>query len=174
MWRQATLVILACVASTGWAFGQELPKPGPEHEKLKELVGEWDAVMDMGGQKSKATAVYKSICGGMWVESTFDGDLGGIKFQGRGLDGYDLMKKKHVGVWVDSMASAPMQFEGGYDPKTNLLVMTGESPGPDGKPQKFKNTTEQKDKDHMTFKMFMILPDGKEELAFTIEYSRRK
>ncbi len=52
--------------------------------------------------------------------------------------------------------------------------MTGECTGPDGLPQKFKNTTETKDKDHFTLKMYMVQPDGKEELAFTIEYTRRK
>ena len=174
MLRNAILGVVVCLAGTGLSFGQEFPKPGSEHEKLKELEGNWDAVMEMGGKKSKATATYKSICSGMWLESDFQGEMEGHKFQGHGLDGYDLKKKKYVGVWIDSMESAPMHFEGGYDPKTKLLVMTGESLGPDGKPQKFKNTTETKDKDHFTFRMYMIQPDGKEQLAFTIEYTRRK
>ena len=83
-------------------------------------------------------------------------------------------KKKYVGVWVDSLESAPINFEGDYDPKSKLLVMTGESLGPDGKPQKFKNTTEKKDKDHFVFRMYMLQPDGEEQLAFTVEYTRRK
>ena len=52
--------------------------------------------------------------------------------------------------------------------------MTGESAGPDGKPQKFKNTTEYKGKDHFIFKMYMVDADSKDELAFTIDYTRRK
>ena len=52
--------------------------------------------------------------------------------------------------------------------------MTGESVGPDGKPQKFKSTTENKNKDQFLFKMYMVQPDGGEELSFTIDYSRRK
>jgi len=157
------------------ASAQEFPKPGPEHERLtQELVGNWDAVMDMGGQKSKCTASYKSICDGMWVVSEFEGELGGAKFHGHGLDGYDLHKKKYVGVWVDSWTSAPLHMEGNYDAKTKLLVMTGESVGPDGSLQKFSNTTETKDKDHFTFKMNMVQADGTEQLVFTIEYTRRK
>jgi hypothetical protein len=109
----------------------------------------------------------------MWMASDFEGDLGGIKFQGHGLDGYDQNKKKYVGVWVDSMSSAPMTMEGNYDPRTKLLVMTGESVDPAGQPQKFRTTTETKDKDHFTFKMYMIEPGGAEQLAFTIEYSRK-
>jgi hypothetical protein len=174
MLRHIFLGVAVCLVAAGLSLGQEFQKPGPEHEKMKEFVGTWDAVMEMAGQKSKATAVYKSICGGMWLASEFEGDLGGMKFQGHGVDGYDQRKKKYVGVWVDSLTSAPLHFEGSMDPKTKLIVMTGESVGPDGKPQKFKNTTEHKDKDHFTFKMYMVQPDGQEALAFTIEYTRRK
>jgi hypothetical protein len=174
MLRKAIAGIAVCLASAGLSLAQEMQSPGPEHKRLQEYVGEWNAVMDMGGLQSKATATYKSICGGMWIASDFEGDLAGAKFQGHGLDGYDQNKKKYVGVWVDSMSSAPLTFEGNYDPKTKLLVMTGESRGPDGKPQKFKATTETNDKDHFTFKMYMLQPGGQEELAFTITYTRRK
>ncbi len=174
MWRSCCLSIVVLCLIHSVSRGQDFPQPGPEHARLKELVGEWDAVMEMGDQKSKATATYKSICNGMWISSDFQGDLGGFPFTGHGLDGYDLSQKKYVGVWVDSLESAPLRFEGNYDAKTKLLVMTGESRGPDGQPRKFRNTTETKDADHFTFKMYSTQPDGKEALAFTIEYTRRK
>jgi hypothetical protein len=173
MLRNCMLGIIVCAVGSS-SFGQEIPRPGPEHEQLKEMVGDWDAVMDMGGQKSQARATYKAICGGMWIASDFEGDLGGLKFQGHGLDGYDQQKKKYVGIWVDSMSSAPLHMEGDYDRAKKTLVMTGESRGPDGQPQKFRGTTETKDKDHFTFKMHMVQPGGEEQLAFTIEYTRRK
>lgn len=174
MSRETILGIVVFLAGAGLTSGQEFPQPGPEHEELKDLEGTWDAVMDMGGQKSKATAVYKPICGGMWMASDFKGDFGGLAFEGHGLDGYDQHKKKYVGVWVDSMSSAPLHMEGDYDPKTKLLVMTGETVDPAGKPQKFRATTETKDKDRFTFKMSMIEPGGQEKPAFTIDYTRRK
>lgn len=175
MFRNLFPVAILGLILTGPSLAQDVPKPGPEHEKLKELVGTWDAVMDADGQKTRATATYKSICSGMWLASDFEGELGeGFKFQGHGLDGYDTNKKKYVSIWVDSTQSGPMQFEGDFDPKSKLLVMTGEMRGPDGGPQKVKNTTETKDKDHFTFRMYMVLPDGTEQLAFSIEYTRRK
>jgi hypothetical protein len=173
MLRNGILGVVVGLLWAGPSFGQEFPQPGPEHKKLQEIEGTWDAVMEINGQKTKAKAVYKPICGGMWMESDFEGDLGGIKFQGHGLDGYNQQKKKYVGVWVDSMSSAPLHMEGNYDEKSKLLVMTGDSVGPDGSPQKFKTTTETKDKDHFTFKMYMVTPGGQEELAFMIEYTRR-
>jgi Protein of unknown function (DUF1579) len=157
------------------APAQEPQKPGSEHARLKEMVGTWDTVMEMGGQKSKGTATYKSICGGMWIASDFESELGGVPFQGHGMDGYDQLKKKYIGHWFDSMSSTPMTMEGNFDADHKVLTMTGSSPGPDGKPQKFRATNEMKGTSQMTFKMFMVsASNGKEELAFTIEYTRRK
>ena len=174
MMRKVLFAVVVGFVGTAVSLAQELPKPGPEHAKLKEFVGTWDAVMEMAGQKTKATATYKSICDGMWLASDFEGDLGGIKFQGHGVYGYNLQKKKYVGMWFDSMNSAPLHMEGDYDPKTKLVVMSGQSVGPDGQPQKFKATTEHNDKDHFTFKMYMVQQDGNEQLTFTIAYTRRK
>jgi hypothetical protein len=157
------------------SFAQEPQKPGPEHAHLVKMVGTWNTVMEMGRQKSKGTAIYKSVCGGMWITSDFESELAGVPYQGHGMDGYDQMKKKYLGYWFDSMSSSPMTMEGNFDADYKVLTMTGTSPGPDGKSQKFRTTTEMQGTDRMTFKMFMIaVADGKEELAFTIEYTRRK
>ena len=169
----AAFVSLTVVGAC-WGQDFEFPTPGPEHERLKKLVGDWDAVMEAGGQQSQCSASYKLICGGMWLASDFKGDFGGFEFQGHGLDGYDQHKKKYVGIWVQSMESAPMTFEGDYDPESKTMTMSGESVGRDGKPQKFRTTTVTKDDDHFTFAMYMVDADGKEQQTFTIEYSRRK
>jgi hypothetical protein len=176
MSRTAILAVVLSWAGAGASVAQDNftpPKPGAEHKELQKLAGTWDTVMDFAGQKSKGTATYKSICGGMWVQSDFQGEFGGQKFEGHGLDGYDLNKKKFVGVWVDSMSSTPMNMEGDFDEAKKQLVMKGEMPGPDGKMQKFKSVSEIKDDDHFTFKMYTG-GEGQEQLAFTIEYTRKK
>jgi hypothetical protein len=174
MLRNVICGIVACLFAAGLSFGQELPKPGPEHEKLKELVGDWKAVIEIGGQKYEGKVTYKSICGGMWVASDFQGDMLGMKFEGHGLDGYDTNKKKFVSVWVDSMSSAPLVEEGEIDASKKLLVMTGEAPGPDGKLQKFKSTVTTGDKDQFKFTMYLVQPDGSEQQMMTIDYTRQK
>ncbi len=170
MLRIGMLSAVVCLFAGTLSYGQEFPKPGPEHKKLQEMVGTWDTVMDINGQKSKGTATYKSICGGMFLASDFDGEFFGQKFEGHGIDGYDLNKKEYVSVWVDSMTSTPMQMRGNY--QDNVLTMTGESPGPDGNMMKVKTTTTAKDKDHLTFKFFMA--ENPDQPVFTIEYSRKK
>jgi hypothetical protein len=157
---------------TLWA--QELPQPGPEHKKLKELEGTWDATMKMGDQESKGTMVWKMDLGGLWLVSEFEGDFGGMKFMGKGMDSYDPIKKKYVSVWVDSMSTLPVVAEGNFDKNGKTMTMTGEGPGPDGKPTKYKMTTEHKDKDNLLWSLYGAGPDGKEGLQFTITYKRRK
>ena len=171
---RSLLVLSALLFATSVCSAQEFPKPGPEHARLAELAGEWDAVMDMGGQKAKCKATYSVACNGMWVTSDFEGDLGGIPFKGHGIDGYDATKKKYTGIWVDSMSTSPLIMEGNLDATGKILTMSGTSAGPDGQPQKFRTTTEMSGKDKMTFKMYMGKTAGQEEHAFTVEYTRKK
>lgn len=168
------LALSALLLSAAGSLAQDFPKPGPEHALLAEAAGEWDAVMLMGGQKAQCKATYKAACNGMWVVSEFEGDLGGIPFKGHGIDGYDATKKKYTGIWVDSMSTAPLIMEGNFDAAGKVLTMSGTSVGPDGQPQKFRTTTEKSGNDKMTFKMYMGKPEGKEEHAFTVEYTRKK
>lgn len=150
---------------------QEPAKPGLEHEMLKKHEGTWDTTMTMGGVESKGVATYKMELGGLWLVSTFEGEVSGAKFTGKGLDSYDASKKKYVGVWVDSMSASPMNLEGTFDKEKKTLTMAGEGPGMDGKAQKRKSTTEWKDDNTVNFSMYM--GDGKDP-AFTIVYKRRK
>src|SRR5437773_323804 len=120
------------------ARAQEPPKPGPEHDELKKLEGTWDTTMSMAGKDSKGVATYKMDLGGLWLNSTYEGEIAGGKFKGHGMDSYDTNKKKYVGVWFDSMSTSPMIMEGTFDKEKKMLTMTGEGPGMDGKPAKHK------------------------------------
>ena len=173
---RVSLSRIACVVLfvPAVALAQEAPKPGPEHEKLKELVGTWDAVVKFGDQESKGTMKWKMDLGGLWLVSEFEGEFAGGKFTGKGFDSYDPIKKKYVGVWFDSMSTSPMVSEGTYDKDGKVITMTGEGPGQDGKPTKHKMTSDRKDKDTVVFTMFGPGPDGKEGPMMSITYKRRK
>ncbi|MFL5243065.1 MAG: DUF1579 domain-containing protein [Gemmataceae bacterium] len=165
------LVILA-VPFAGLA--QEPPKPGPEFDHLKNLVGVWEASAKLGDAETKGTLTYKMELGGLWLVGNFEGEFAGQKFQGKSLDTYDMSKKKYTNIWIDSMSTAPMVTEGTYDKETKALTMTGEAPGSDGKPSKVKTVTTYKDKDHFVLVMFMGGKDGKGEEMMTISYMRKK
>ena len=95
-----------------------MPKPGPEIEMLKKLVGTWTTTMKFGMTESKGASTYSMALGGLWLSSKFDSDSPFGKFEGYGMDSYDAVKKKYIGVWFDSMSTLPMSMEGDYDAAT--------------------------------------------------------
>jgi hypothetical protein len=169
--RDFCVVAMAAVLAAPAAQAQDFPKPGPEHEVLKKLEGNWDLTMKFAGMESKGSMVYKMDLGGLWLTSSLEGDFGGMKFSGKGLDTYDAASKKYVGVWIDSMSTRPMTMEGTYDKATKTLTMIGDGPGPDGKPTKHKTVSTMPDDNTINFSMYM--GDGKEPM-FTIVYKRKK
>jgi hypothetical protein len=164
---------LVAVASMGQA---PTPTPGPEHERLRELVGNWDFSMSMpeGGGKMAGKVMYEESCGGLWVTSDLKMDLGGVPFQGKGMDGYDPVKKKYISVWVDSMTTYPMIFEGDYDPAKKQLNLVSDALGPDGKPGKWRSVTTLTDRDHHSFEMFLTPQGGTESMVMRVDYTRKK
>lgn len=149
----------------------EIPKPGPEHAVLKALEGTWDTTMKFPGGESKGTVVYKMELGGLWLSSKLESDLMGAKFHGHGMDTYDAAKKKYTSVWFDSMSTTPMMMEGTYDKDKKTLTLTGDGPGQDGKPAKWKSVSTMPDNDTINFSMYV--GDAKEPM-FTIVYKRKK
>jgi hypothetical protein len=171
--RTTLLTLVGCCLVLGARPVAAQPKPGPEHEKLKQFEGVWDGTVAFGGSESKGTATYKMGLGGFWLTLEFRGEFGGEKFEGRGTTGYDPIKKKYVSSWVDSMGPAMMSMEGAFNKDGTTYTETGEGPGMDGKPVKMKSVYEFKDKDTMLFTMYTIA-DGKDQEMFKITYKRKK
>jgi Protein of unknown function (DUF1579) len=172
MMRRICAIAVAGLVAVPAARAQEFPpKPGPEHELLKKMEGTWEATTKAGGMESKGTMTYKMALGGLWLMSKFEGEFAGQKFEGHGMDTYDTMKKKFVGIWADSMSTSPLVMEGTYDKAKKTQTMTGEGPGMDGKPARYKTVTEMKDDDNMVFHLYM--GDAKEPMM-TITYKRKK
>jgi hypothetical protein len=155
---------------------QEPPKPGKEHEILKAFEGQWEthSRFDMGGriEESKGTFRARFACGGFWLVSEAEGDMGGMKFEGLGLMGYDQDKKKYVATWCDNMGSRIDISEGTYDEKTRTITLHSEGPDMTGKPTKWKWLYTIKDKDHWTLR-FVVAGDKDVEVG-SIEVKRRK
>lgn len=167
--RFGTLALVIALASQ-FAGAQEPPKPGPEHDLLKKMVGSWDIVMKAGGMEMKGTVSSKMDLGGLWLASALKCEFPGGAFEGRGMDTYDAAKKKYISVWIDSMGTQPMIMEGTYDKEKNVLTMAGDGPGPDGKPAKWKSLTKFADEKTIHFDMFV--GDAKEPM-FTLVYKKK-
>jgi hypothetical protein len=168
-----SLVVGCLVLGVSPVGAQPMPKPGPEHEKLQRFVGNWDVTVSFMGAESKATATYKMVLGGLWLTEDFAGEFAGMKFEGRGVVGYDPIRKKYMATWIDSMSPTLMVMEGAFSKDDKTYTETGEGPGHDGKLQKMKSIFEFKDKDTFVFTMYMTA-DGKEQEAFKLTYRRKK
>ncbi len=172
VWLCGFLGSLVCCAA---AQAQATPtKPGPEHERLKQLVGTWEATVKMGDEEVKGTATYKMELGGLWLVEEFKAALGGAPFQGKGLSTYDAAKKKYVLFWFDSMSTSTLIAEGDYDKDSKTQTLTGEIPAPDGKKQKVTLTNKMTDDDSMVFTMRGPGPDGKDIDIVKVTYRCKK
>ncbi len=159
------------------------PEPGAEHKILAADAGTWDATVktyyggpDSEPQVSKGTEVNEVLPGGLWVLSRFEGSFGPAKFEGRGQFGYDPVKKKYVGTWLDSMSPTLSVLEGTYDPKTRTMSYVGEGYDPDHKARYTQRmVTTMKEDGTRIFTLYMKLEGAPAEVKFMeIAYTKRK
>lgn len=170
--RRGLLACVVMLSSIVAVKAQELPKPSPEHAIIKKFVGTWDCKMKMMGQEMKCSHTVEAL-GEFWSTGKFNGSFGDMKFEGRDVNGWDPMKKKFVGVWVDSMSPNPMFMEGTYDAASKTLTMEGSGVSIEGKSVKMKEVIVFKNDDEYTMAM-QEEKGGKFEESFSLDYKRKK
>lgn len=181
----ASIAAVLGFASTATAQqGEGPPKPTEEHKILAADAGTWDAVIKtyMGGpdaepMTSKGTETNTVLTGGLWVCSEFKGEFGGMPFEGRGQFGYDTLKKKYVGTWIDSMTPSISVLEGNYDAKTRTMTYEGDGVDAASKAkfhQKMVTTTKDDGTRVFTLYMTMAATGDKEVKFMEITYTKKK
>ena len=105
--RASLAVILVC-GFTALSFAQappQLPKPGPEHEKLNYFVGKWkvESEIKANGYVPAGKAVNTETCtsgpGGFYVECLAEGQLP----TRLAILGYDSHAKAYVSYYASSV-----------------------------------------------------------------------
>ena len=99
----------------------------------------------------------------------------GMPFTGMGFTGYDNIKKKYVGTWMDTMTTSMMISSGtaNADGKSYTFTSTMDDPMT-GKSSPVKETVTIVDDDHHTLEMWSPGPDGKMFKTMEIAYTRKK
>ena len=168
----------------------ELSKLNDNHKLLTSMDGTWSYTvkMWMNGDPSskpdtsKGTAVRKSMMDGRYVSMDVsgkiempgpDGKKQEMTFKGHGMEGYDNVKKKFVGTWVDNMGTGIMMSEGDYDPATKSFTYNSEFEMMPGMKQKIREVVKMADKDHMSMEWYEDR-GGKEVKTMQIDYTRKK
>jgi Protein of unknown function (DUF1579) len=166
----------------------ELAKLNENHKLLADLDGNWTYTIkfwmnpdpNAKPEESKGTAVRKSIMNGRF--STLDvtgkmempgpdGKKKEMTFVGHGIDGYDNVKKKFVGSWIDNMGTGIMFSEGTYDPTTKTFTYTSEYEGVPGVKQQIREVIKVTDKDHHTLEWYENR-GGQDVKTMEIAYTR--
>ncbi|MGI9115961.1 MAG: DUF1579 domain-containing protein [Chthoniobacterales bacterium] len=166
----------------------ELAKLNENHKLLAELDGTWDYNVTMWmapsapPMKSSGTAVRKSMMGGRYfvMDATgkmkmpgADGKLKDFEFKGHGIEGYDNVKKKFVGTWIDNMGTGIMMSEGDYDPASKSFTYNSEMEPMPGMKTKVREVVKLADKNHMSFEWYEDR-GGQEMKTMQIDYTRKK
>jgi hypothetical protein len=159
----------------------EAGTPGPEHRVLDGMIGNWKADVkhwmtpEGEPETSTGTSTSKWILDDHYVESTFEGDMMGMPFEGRGVSGYDNLDKKYFSTWIDSMSTGHMLTKGSYDPGTKTFTYSGQCHDPmSGKLVTMRSVVKLTDADHHTMEMYAPGPDGNEFKNMEIHYTRAK
>lgn len=155
---------------------QEMPKPGPEHQKLAALAGTWEGTVETVGpdgkpMQFKGTAVLKLDFNGFWLIEDFTADFMGMPFHGHGQHGFDPARGKYVSSWIDSMSPSLTVIEGTMDKAGKVLTLSGKTTGMDGKPAEMRETLTLVDANTYTLEMHTVGGDGKDEVM-KITYKR--
>lgn len=153
---------------------------GPEHAQLKAMEGKWNTkvTMWMGPEPttSNGTAVNRAIMDGRFIQTDYTGDFAGEKFTGLGYTGYDNLRKKFVGTWMDSMSTGVYLTHGSYDAATSTYTYAGEFPDfmDPTKSIKVRETVKIDSADQHTMSWYEVRGDKPEAKTMEIVYTRQK
>jgi hypothetical protein len=155
--------------------------PGPQHEVLKKMAGEWNAKVKFQAdpsqpwQESASTSTITMLMDGRYCQEVVSGQMMGGPFSGVGITGYDNVIGKYVGTWIDNMGTGIETMQGTADASGKVITWSATMSDPvTGKPSKNRMVTTIADDDHHTVDMYTVPPGAKKEMkTMTIEYTRK-
>ncbi|MFH1746294.1 MAG: DUF1579 domain-containing protein [Planctomycetota bacterium] len=162
--------------------GKALNAKGAEHEKFAKAVGKWKTITKMwkgpGTEPtvSEGTAEFRTLLDGRYLEQKYQCDMMGESYEGIGIEGYDLTKKKYVSIWMDNTSTGIYMTTGTPDKSGKVITYIGKMDDPmSGQKDKVvKYVAREINPDHLVFEMYDTMPDGKEFKTMEIVYMRAK
>ena len=106
--------------------------PGPAHQALEPLVGDWNAEVKMWMEPAAPPTITKGTAKSTWtlkgrfVQQEFSGEFMGKPFRGIGFTGYDNVRQKYRSVWIDDMSTSMVTSEGDADTHGRVITLGGD------------------------------------------------
>lgn len=160
---------------------QRAGTPGEAHRALEPMVGTWDTVVKFWPaagappQESRGVSETRWILGNRYLEQRFTGTAMGQPFEGIGYTGYDNIKKRYFGTWMDSMSTGIMSTTGSADKDGKTWTFKGTMDDPvTGKSLPIREKVVVHSRDQHVFEMWSPGRDGKVYKSMEIVYTRKK
>ncbi len=164
-----------------------LTQPGEQHKLLNSMIGDWTYSIKMwhtpDAKPEESTGKNSNawIMDGRFIEQNYEGMMKmgeqSIPFKGRGLLGYNNMKKHYESIWMDNMTTGIMKGHGQYDATTKTITEEGvySCPMRGEENASYRSEFTMVDDNTQRFSMFtMDKASGKEFKSMEIVYSRVK
>ncbi len=106
--------------------------PGPAHQALEPLVGDWTAEVKMWMTPDASPAISKGAAKNTWtlkgrfVQQEFSGEFMGKPFHGISFTGYDNVRQKYRSVWIDDMSTTMVTSEGDAEGGGKVITLGGD------------------------------------------------
>jgi hypothetical protein len=153
--------------------------PGPHHQAMAGAVGEWNFVSKMWmdpaapPMETTGTASMKLTMNGLFLVEDTSAQMMGMDWTGHGVFGYDNTKKKHIGVWYDSMGSMIMNFEGDCDGKCGVVTSYSDYLDPMTNTQKRMKTVSSHEGPDKSMMLMYDVAGETETKVMEIVYTRK-
>ncbi len=158
-------------------FQKQVEAAMPHVAPLRKVVGVWDVEMThyMCGPEpwqSKGVETVR-LFGDFWLVADVESDMMGQPFRGHCITGYDMVKKKYVSTWVDTMAPYAMQFEGEWKGDTLTLECVTADPMMGGAETRYVSVDRWTGPDTREWSMVQHSAMGETKMMDS-KYTRRK
>ncbi len=154
--------------------------PGPPHQKLAKLVGDWTIKTKMtipGGpaEESEGTAKLAMAFDGRFLHEDDAGTMMGMPFKGGKLLGYNNGSKKYEAVWVYTLGTGMLTMNGASEDGGKTIKFTATFDNEIGVKETMNVTYKFADDDHFTVVLDGgKMPDGSPGPVMNAEYTRKK
>jgi len=114
----------------------ELAQPGPEHERLSKLTGEWEQEISIWMEPGSdsvlvhGAAVNEMILGGRFLRFRSELEFMGTKGESLLLIGYDRRYRQYTILALDTWGTYYVSGVGQYDESSNSITVVGEDYDP--------------------------------------------
>lgn len=159
---------------------QKVGTPGEPHKLLAGLEGSWSTrtrgwiAPDQPPMESSGKCEQRMILGGRYLEQVYEGDMGGMPFNGISILGYDNHEKKFVSTWIDSMSTGIYRFVGTAGRDKRTITQESRYDDPVRGPSLWRTVTRIRDDNTIEFEMFLRPRGRKEEKMMEMTMTRKE